>query len=58
MTDYLLYVDPGSGSYLIQVIVAAVLGAAYWVKLYWYRIKSFFSGKKHEPRKKTEEKNP
>lgn len=46
MIRHLLYVDPGSGSYLIQVLVAAALGAAYYVKTSWWRIKHFLSGKK------------
>jgi hypothetical protein len=38
----LLYVDPGSGSYLIQVIIAAILGALFYFKTLWWRIKAFF----------------
>jgi hypothetical protein len=37
------YIDPGSGSYIIQVILAAVLGGLFAVKLYWKKIKSYFS---------------
>ncbi|HRO70336.1 MAG TPA: hypothetical protein PK951_08150 [Chitinophagaceae bacterium] len=39
----LLYIDPGSGSYLVQVIAAALLGVAFFfrnIKLY---IQAFFS---------------
>jgi hypothetical protein len=32
MIQQLLYVDPGSGSYLIQAIVAAVTGALFFFK--------------------------
>lgn len=46
MEYHLLYVDPGSGSYLIQIIIATVLGALFYIKAFWYRIKSFFSKKK------------
>jgi hypothetical protein len=46
MHNWLLYIDPGSGSYVIQVIVAAILGAAFWIKMSWQRIKAFFSGNK------------
>jgi hypothetical protein len=53
---FLLYVDPGSGSYLVQVIIAAVLGAAFWIKMYWLRIKAFFGGGKIKPEKKEQEK--
>ena len=43
MMRHLLYIDPGSGSYLVQVIVAAALGVAFFfrnIKLY---IVAFFS---------------
>ena len=46
MMNYLLYIDPGSGSYFIQVIIAALLGAAFWIKMSWHRIKSFFNRNK------------
>jgi len=36
------YLDPGSGSYLIQLLLAAVLGGAFLVKAYWQKIKEFF----------------
>jgi hypothetical protein len=50
MQAVLLYVDPGSGSYLVQLIIAAILGAAFYFKTVWFRIKSFFTGhKKEEP---------
>jgi len=45
----LLYIDPGSGSYLLQAIIAAVLGALFYFKNIWFRVKSFFvKGKKEE----------
>jgi hypothetical protein len=30
--EYLLYIDPGSGSYLVQAIAAAALGIAFFFK--------------------------
>ncbi len=57
MLHNLLYIDPGSGSYFIQVIVAALLGAAFWIKMSWQRIRAFFSGNKLKPEdKKDKEK--
>lgn len=44
----LLYVDPGSGSYLVQVIIAAVLGALFYFKNLWWQIKAFFTRSKKE----------
>lgn len=32
MDVVLLYIDPGSGSYLVQAIVAAALGVAFFFK--------------------------
>jgi hypothetical protein len=37
-----LYLDPGSGSYIIQILLAALLGGAFAIKMYWRKIKSFF----------------
>jgi len=49
MNGLLLYIDPGSGSYLVQVIIAAILGGAFWIKKFWRRIRSFFTRGKKEP---------
>jgi hypothetical protein len=38
----LIYIDPGSGSYLVQVIIGAVLGVLFYFKTFWFRIKAFF----------------
>jgi hypothetical protein len=50
---HLLYIDPGSGSYLVQVIIAAALGVLFYFKNTWLWIKSFFK----KPASKTEEEN-
>ena len=38
----LAYLDPGSGSFIFQMIIAALLGAAFVIKVYWKRIIGFF----------------
>lgn len=43
-----LYLDPGSGSFLIQLLLAVILGAGVTIRLYWAKIKSLFTGKKPE----------
>jgi hypothetical protein len=48
MIMHLLYIDPGSGSYLVQVIIAAVLGVAFYFKTIWLSVKLFFGGRKKE----------
>jgi hypothetical protein len=37
-----LYLDPGSGSYLLQLLIAALVGSAFMLRTFWSRIKSFF----------------
>lgn len=44
----LFYLDPGSGSFLIQLLLAAGLGIGVAVKLYWSKIKGLFGGKKSD----------
>ena len=48
MIHHLLYIDPGSGSYLVQVIIAGILGVALYFKTIWYKIKSIFRGRRKE----------
>jgi hypothetical protein len=40
------YLDPGSGSMLIQILLATLLGAGVAIRIFWRNIKAFFSGKK------------
>jgi len=42
----LLYLDPGSGSYLVQAIIAAVLGGLFYIKSAWRKIRTLFSREK------------
>jgi hypothetical protein len=37
------YLDPGSGSFLIQIIVASLVGVSFFAKMFWKNIKLFFS---------------
>jgi hypothetical protein len=36
------YLDPGTGSYILQMTIAALLGGLFVVKKFWYRFKIFF----------------
>lgn len=40
----LLYLDPGSGSLLLQLFLGALVGAGVAVKLFWKRIRGLFGG--------------
>jgi hypothetical protein len=42
MTTLFLYIDPGSTSYLVQVIIAAILGGLFWIKKFWRKVTAFF----------------
>jgi hypothetical protein len=37
------YIDPGTGSYIFQTIIAVVIGASFTIKLYWNKIKTFLT---------------
>ena len=37
-----MYLDPATGSILLQMIAGGLAGAAMLTKLYWQRIRSFF----------------
>lgn len=52
------YLDPGSGSILVQLLVAAGLGAAFAVRVYWKKLKAFFTGKKDVEETPAEEGAP
>jgi len=46
------YLDPGSGSYFFQVLIAAFVGALFTAKVFWQKIKSFcinFFSRKQTP---------
>ena len=37
------YLDPGTGSFILQMLVASALGAMLYIKLAWSQTKLFFS---------------
>jgi hypothetical protein len=37
------YLDPGTGSYIFQLIIAGIVGLAFLLKVYWKKIKAFFA---------------
>lgn len=39
------YLDPGSGSFLLQLLLAALLGGLFVLRSYWGRIKTFIAKK-------------
>jgi hypothetical protein len=42
------YLDPGTGSILVQSLLAGIAGAAAVVSLYWQRLKAFFANMRRQ----------
>jgi len=40
------YLDPGTGSYILQLIIGGALGGVFLLKNYWQSLKGFFSRNK------------
>jgi hypothetical protein len=39
---YLAYLDPGSGSFIFQILIGVVLTIGVAIRVFWTRITSFF----------------
>lgn len=42
------YLDPNSGSLILQILLGGLAGAAVIIKLYFNKVKSFFESKKKD----------
>ena len=53
----LAYLDPGTGSYLLQLLIAGFLGLLFVVKVYWGKITQFFKKlfKREEPARSSDD---
>lgn len=40
------YVDPGTGSYILQILLAGLLAVPFAIKRYWVKIKNIFKSSK------------
>jgi hypothetical protein len=40
------YIDPGTGSMVVQVLIGAFVGLGIGIKVYWYKLKEKFIRKK------------
>ena len=54
-TSAFAYIDPGTGSILIQGIIAAIAAIGVTLKLYWHRFKALF---RLSPKDQTETEEP
>lgn len=46
------YLDPGTGSILLQVLIGGVAGMGVIVKLYWHRLRGLFGARKKGARER------
>ena len=37
------YLDPGTGSYVFQMVAAAVVSVGFVARAYWHRVRGFFA---------------
>jgi hypothetical protein len=49
------YLDPGSGSFLLQMLIASLLGLGVAAKIYWNKIKGIFGRKSNSENQNDEE---
>lgn len=42
------YIDPGSGSFFFQMLIASLLGFVFTIKVYWKKITAFLGRKKKD----------
>ena len=36
------YLDPGTGSFFLQMLIGALAGGFFAIKMYWAKVKTFF----------------
>ena len=49
------YLDPGTGSIILQGVIAAIATVGFTAKIYWQRIKAFFQGESGQEKKEERE---
>jgi len=47
-TDAVAYLDPGTGSMLLQIILGGIAAIGVAVKLYWHKLRAYFGMAKKE----------
>ncbi len=43
------YIDPGTGTFVLQMLFASLIGGLFTIKMYFQKVKNFFKGIKSEP---------
>ena len=50
------YIDPGSGSIILQALLGALAAAGVSISIYWNKLKNFFKKNKNKDRNKKDKK--
>lgn len=50
------YLDPGTGSYIIQILIGFLVGGLYMAKVYWAQLKTFITTLVDKKKKTSETK--
>jgi hypothetical protein len=50
------YIDPGSGSIILQALLGALAAAGVSISIYWNKLKDFFKKNKNKDRNKKDKK--
>lgn len=53
--DLFAYLDPGTGSFIVQALIGAAVGVGIAAKTQWHNIKAFFSKSTGKETKQTDE---
>lgn len=54
--DVFAYLDPGTGSMMLQVILGGIAAVGVAIKLYWHRILAAFGMRKKAPQEQQDER--
>ncbi len=54
----LAYIDPGTGSYVLQLIIAALVGVSFSIKIFWKKIVRIFRKDKKADEAKSDDRQP
>ncbi|MDP3980479.1 MAG: hypothetical protein Q8Q33_03580 [Chlamydiota bacterium] len=55
MDGIFVYLDPGSGSMMLQILLGGIAGMLVFIKLYWKKFLSFFNTRKKHEEKASDE---
>ena len=45
VSDAMAYIDPGTGSFMIQIALGFILAGLFTIKIYWLKLKTFITHK-------------